>query len=162
MLLGNDNKLRYHQSPAHMQTSARCSADLWNQGDRTRSRPVTLKSPARHSGGGVLFSHNSHTHTEPTQSYTTTHRDLIHDPMNWKASFAILSSRNELWHAHFTKKVITKRSLCEKKAQLFQIQRKDDLCWTHDTMLLMTISHQNTEQIPGRPYLQFSCTSSNC
>lgn len=137
--LENDNKLRYQQWPAYMH-NAQLTPETKAIGHGC-SCPLTLESPARHSVGGVLFSHNSHTHR--THSYTTTQRDLIHDPLNWKASFDILSSRNELWQAHFTKKWSEKKSLCNKKARLLQIQRKDDLCWTHDTMLLMQECEDN-------------------
>lgn len=60
LILENDNKLRQQQRPAHMH-DAQLTSETTAIGHDVYSRPFTLESPARHSGGGVLFSHNSHT-----------------------------------------------------------------------------------------------------
>lgn len=140
LILENDNKLRYQQWPAHVH-DAQLTSETKASGHDVCSRPFTLKSPARRSVGGVLCSHNSHTHR--THTVIQQHTGIWSTTL-WIGKLRLIFCHQETnFDMLISQKSEQKKSLCNKKARLFQIQRKDDLCWTHDTMLLMREREDN-------------------
>lgn len=81
------------------------------------------------------------THTEPTRLYNNTPGS---DPRPFELEsfvwYSVIKKRTLTCSFH---KKVNRKKVCNKKARLFQIQRKDDLCWTHDTMLLMREREDN-------------------
>lgn len=123
---------------------ARCSADLWNQGERTRRLLASFHPEitcTAFSGRCVVFPQLPHTQNPHTviQQHTG-----IWSTTLWIGKLCLIFCHQETnFDMLISQKSEQKKSLCNKKARLFQIQRKDDLCWTHDTMLLMREREDN-------------------